>query len=158
MWHRMLVLARREVRCPGAAAADQKVSRLRDLLWGGASDYALAALTDMTGQTGQTGQTGPGSQPKGLFNRNWARLQAAVTLAGWWAFHGDPGRALQVIQTALARTPPAHRHHPEQIIPLAVLLQQQGQATQARVLTRLISSMKRKVGKNKNRINSHCFS
>ena len=25
-------------------------------------------------------------------------------------------------------------------------------------LTRLISSMKRKVGKNKNRINSHCFS
>ena len=139
----VLALLRREGRFPGAAAADRRVGRLRDLLWGGASAMAVPALqalvdapvgsgvdlaADLAADRGATFRINPFR-----INPQWARLQAALALAAWWDFHGDTNRALQLLE-ALGTCPAAIRQRPERIIPLAVLLQRSGQIGAAQQL------------------------
>lgn len=119
---RWRVLVRREVRFPGAFVADRRVSRWRDLLWGGASEAAIPAL-----QAFCDGAGGRWANPL------WAQLQASLTLAAWWDFQGDTDRALQLLM-GLANGPLRVAQNPARIIPLAVLLQRTGQTGAARDL------------------------
>ena len=136
------------------------MGRWRDLLWGGASDIALPALEALCGdgpaRPDRFGVIWPRinwpvinrpwiSWP--VINRPWARLQATLVLAGWWAFHGQPDRALQLLEalaapgsansansaaSGISGASGAIARQPERVIPLAVLLQRQGRVGDAR--------------------------